>query len=159
MEQILKLAFSQYGIKEIAGNEKNNPEILKYFTEIGHKWVKTDETAWCSAYVNWCAKKSGFEYSGKLDARSWLNVGKQVFTPQLGDIVIFWRESLESWKGHVAFYINHIYINYINDIHNNIYCLGGNQGNMVQILPYPKTRLLGFRRLSLLKNKKQWHTI
>ena len=52
---------------------------------------------------------------------------------------LFWRESRNSWKGHV-----NIFIREEGDL---IHCLGGNQGGLVQIVKYKKNRLLGFRRL------------
>lgn len=73
--KLLQIALSQYGVAEIPG-KNHNPEVLKYFTEIGHSWVKDDETSWCSAFMNWVAMKAGAERSGKLDARSWLAVGE-----------------------------------------------------------------------------------
>ena len=134
----LDIALSQYGIKEIVG-KNHNKEVLKYFSEIGHAWVTNDETAWCSAFVNWVCKKAGLDYSKKLNARSWLTIGTPVTAPKLGDIVIFWRGSKTSWKGHVAFFIR--------ETPNWIYVLGGNQSNQVKISAYPKYRLLEYRRL------------
>lgn len=137
--ELIKTALSQYGIKEIAGKE-DNPEVLKYFDEIGYDGAKLkDETAWCSAFVNWCAKTVNLPYSGKLTARSWLKVGKQVQEPELGDVVVFWRESPRSWKGHVGFFIR--------KTKNWIYVLGGNQNNQVKVSAYPKKRFLQYRRL------------
>ena len=137
MKQI-DVALSQIGIKEIVGH-LHNKDVLKYFLETGHDWVRDDETAWCSAFVNWVTQKSGLSSSGKLNARSWLNVGEKVSDPKLGDVVVFWRSSSSSWKGHVAFYIR--------DTKNWIYVLGGNQNNQVKISAYPKNRLLQYRRL------------
>lgn len=142
MDILLDIAFSEYGNKEIPG-DKHNPEILKYFTGIGHTWVKNDETSWCSAFVNWCCKGAGLEYSGKLNARSWLNIGENIQYPQLGDIVVLWREKKDSWKGHVGFFIH--------ETDKLIYILGGNQHNQVCIMAYPKNRLLSYRRLNLRK--------
>lgn len=138
MKDILKIALEQYGNKEIRGNE-HNEEVVKYFTEIGFKQIQDDETAWCSAFINWCAMMAGQVRSDKLDARSWLKIGSKVTHPRMGDIVVFWRDDLNSWKGHVG-----IYISSDND---TIYCLGGNQSNMVNIAPYSKQKLLGYRRL------------
>lgn len=128
-----------YLLKEIPG-ELHNMAILNFFSEIGHSWIRDDETAWCSAFINYLAKINGVEYSNKLDARSWLNVGANVTEPSVGDIVVYWRESLASWKGHVGLYMGHI--------DDQVFCLGGNQDNMVCIKPYPLNRLLGFRRLT-----------
>ena len=138
MTEILTEMLSHYGLSEIAGGQ-HNPEILEFFKDIGFDWVKDDETAWCSASLNYFAKKHYFERSGKLDARSWLKVGELVLEPELGDVVVFWRESPESWKGHVGLYINH------NDKY--IWTLGGNQNNSISIVAYPRERLLGYRRL------------
>jgi uncharacterized protein (TIGR02594 family) len=132
-------AMDFYGLKEIKG-EKHNPRILSFFEEIGHSWVQTDETAWCSAFINYLAKKCGYAYSGKLDARSWLSVGVEMRAPTVGDIVVFWRESITSWKGHVGIYVRHD--------GENIWTLGGNQNNSVCIKPYPADRLLGYRALN-----------
>jgi len=137
MKKHLEIAFSQYGIKEIKG-EKDNPEILKYFNEIGYNGsVLKDETAWCSAFVNWVLKISDAPYSGKLNARSWLKIGMETDCPEKGDVVVFWRGSKNSWKGHVGFFIN--------AIGDEVFVLGGNQNNQVKISSYPKERLLGYR--------------
>jgi uncharacterized protein (TIGR02594 family) len=135
----LNVALSQYGIKEIAGS-KDNPEILKYFDSLGYNGTELkDETAWCAASLNWILKTSCKPYTRKLHARSFLNVGEQVEHPQLGDIVVLWRESVKSWKGHVGLYIS--------ETEHSIYILGGNQGNTYCIKPYPKSRLLEYRRV------------
>lgn len=135
---VLNIAFSQFGIKEIVGN-RHNKEVLKYFKEIGHDWVENDETAWCSAYANWVNKKAGVAHSGKLNARSWLDVGEPTENPEMGDMVVLWREKPSSWKGHVGFFIR--------ETDNLIYILGGNQNNQVKITAYPKSRLLEYRRV------------
>lgn len=137
--QLINLAFREYGVTEIKG-AADNPKIVEYFKESGHSWVKDDETAWCSAFVNYIARKAGAVSSGKLNARSWVNVGAPVDTPELGDVVVFWREKRTSWKGHVGFFIRE------TDTH--VYVLGGNQGNRVCISAYPKYRVLTYRALT-----------
>ena len=126
------------GLTEMPG-EQHNPQILEFFQDIGHNWVQTDETAWCSAFVNYIALKCGCERSFKLDARSWLGVGEEIIEPELGDLVIFWREHPNSWKGHVG--------EFSGMDEKNIFCLGGNQSNRVNVSSYPRTRVLGFRRI------------
>ena len=139
MNKLLEAALTQYGIKEIVGTG-HNATIISYFHEIGFEKINEDETPWCSAFVNWCALKAGFERTLKLNARSWLEIGEEINPDfaQLGDVVIF-KRGTSDWKGHVGIYIN-------QDL-NSIYVLGGNQGNMVNISPYPKSKLLGVRRL------------
>lgn len=135
--KVIDIALDEIGVKEIVG-KSHNPTVLNYFAEIGHDWVKDDETAWCSAFANYVHHKAGIEKSGKLNARSWLNVGVKTNTPEKGDIVVFWRESPNSWKGHVAFFIR--------ETKHWIYVLGGNQNNEVKISAYRKNRLLEYRR-------------
>jgi len=142
MIEVFIRALSQYGVKEIVGGQ-HNEAILNYFKEIGHSWVKDDETAWCSAFANWACKMEGYQNSGALNARSWLHIGNRTEHPQVGDIVVFWRGNKDGWQGHVGFYINETE-DYIN-------VLGGNQGNKVQISAYAKHRLLQYRRMSKLE--------
>ena len=101
-----------------------------------------DEVAWCSAFVNGIAWQTRRPRSYKANARSWLDVGTPVqleeATPGF-DVVVFWRGKKTGWKGHVGFYAG--------QEGSNILVLGGNQGNRVCIAPYPKSRLLGCRRL------------
>ncbi len=143
MTALTTLALSQYGVSEKEGSS-HNPIILNYFKTIGHQWVTNDETAWCSAFMNWVAQKAGKKSSHALTARSWLKVGQIVHLPELNDVVILWRESPSSWKGHVG-----LFIGYTED-KEYIYVLGGNQNNQVNIKTYPVARLLGFRRLEEL---------
>lgn len=137
MNKAFQTALSYVGLKEDTSKIEHNPEILKFFELIGHKWVKDDETAWCAAFVNACLVMNNYEQTGKLTARSFLNYGEKVEKPTQGDIVVFWRSSRHSWKGHVGFYVS--------EDENNIYCLGGNQSNMVSVVAYPKGRLLEYR--------------
>ncbi len=146
MDNLIKTAVSQLGQKEIAGSQGHNPAIVQYAKEAGFSWVNDDETPWCSIFVNWVAKKCGLNGTDKANARSWLLVGDKVdANPEPGDIVIFWRENPNSWKGHVGFFFG-----YSIDT-TRIYCLGGNQGNQVSISAYPLSSLLGFRRLTSTK--------
>ena len=57
--------------------------------------------------------------------------------PRPGCIVVFWRESLDSWKGHVGFYVG-------DDV-DRVLILGGNQNNSVNISSYSKDKILGYR--------------
>ncbi len=144
MEQLLKIAFGELGTEEIVG-EKHNPEVLKYASETNIAGVTTDEIAWCSTFVNWVAMKTGLQYTGKANARSWLNAGVKVTEPEPGDVVVFWRESPESWKGHVG-----IFLGFSSD-KKRVYCLGGNQGNRVSVSAYRANTVLSYQRLSAEK--------
>src|SRR4030042_359047 len=137
---LVQIALGEYGNMEFAG-DKNNPEILKYFNDkdiIPNKNT-SDEESWCSVSLRWCCKKAGLPYSDSKVARDWLNIGDPTTTPELGDIVIFWRELIDSWMGHVGIFVR--------ELDGLIYTLGGNQGNMYCIKAYLKSRVLGYRRL------------
>ena len=141
MKALLLEMLKYYGLKEVFGKE-HNPEIVKMFHEIGYTWINDDETAWCSAALNYFCHKLGYERSGKLDARSWLNLTIKVTKPEMGDIVILWRDNPNSWQGHVGLYIS--------DDKDKIYILGGNQDNMISIRSYYKSRVLGYRKTELI---------
>lgn len=133
-----QIALDEYGTKEVYGKE-DNPEVMKYFIDTGFdaRFLK-DETAWCSAFVNWCQMKAGLPFTKALNARSWLTYGVKVHTPIQGDIVVFWRDKPDSWKGHVAYYVT--------ERGGWTYVLGGNQSNQVKIAAYPTSRVLDYRR-------------
>lgn len=139
-ENLLKVALSQYGVQETVGG-MHNATIVNFFKEIGQDWVKDDETAWCSAFVNWVALNCCAEKTGKLNARSWLEIGEHVTDPIPGDVIVLWRSSPDSWKGHVGFFINY------DEDGKTVNVLGGNQGNSVSISGYDKGRILAFKRL------------
>jgi len=141
MEQLLKIAFKELGTEEIVGTE-NNPEVVKYATESGISGINNDEIAWCSTFVNWVAMKAGLQHSKKPNARSWLNVGTKVLSPEPGDVVVFWRESVQSWKGHVGFFLG------FSMDKKRVYCLGGNQGNRVSVSAYRTAQVLSYQRLA-----------
>ena len=140
MNDLVLEMLKYYGLKEVFGPE-HNPEIVDMFHDIGYDWINDDETAWCSAALNYFCKRLGYERSGVLTARSWLTVGDDVAEPQLGDLVVYWRGSINSWKGHVGLWISEREPGYI-------YTLGGNQSNMIGINLYAKSRVLGYRRLN-----------
>lgn len=145
MKNLLTVAINEIGVKEIKGS-KHNERILQYAREANFSWIKDDETAWCSVFLNWVAKQAKLETSNSAAARSWLNVGFEVKNPEPGDVVIFWRENISSHFGHVG-----IYLGYSKD-GSRVYVLGGNQGDSVSISAYSASRILGFRRLSNSSN-------
>lgn len=131
-------ALSLYGLREITGHQ-DNPIIVQMFNDMGYDGAKLkDETSWCALLVGWCCKVTGHKHTGRLDARSYLKLEEETNDPVLGDIVVFWRESIESWKGHVGFYIR--------TEGNYVWVLGGNQSNQLIISRYLKSRVLGYRK-------------
>ncbi len=135
-----KLAESEIGTKEIKG-DRDNPEIVRMFADVGHSQIDNDETAWCAAAVGSWLERSGIPSTGALNARSYLNWGTPIDLEdaQPGDIVVFYRGDPKGWQGHVGLYVAHTA--------TTVDVLGGNQGDMVQVKAYARERLLGVRRV------------
>jgi uncharacterized protein (TIGR02594 family) len=134
----MEYALREYGIKGISarGRTVNVVAYLKA-TGVGRS---NDETAWCSAFVNWCMLMAGFPGSGKANARSWLEWGGvSLDFPAYGSVVVLWRGAKNGPLGHVGFFVGMQ--------GDRLLLLGGNQGNAVSIRPYSKERVLGMRWL------------
>ena len=130
------VANSLLGEKEVSGSI-DNKKIIELFRLVGHSEVRDDEVAWCAAFVGACLELSGYKSNRRLSARSYLSVGEPMAEPEEGCIVVFWRDSKRSGKGHVGFFVRRY--------QGSIYVLGGNQGNSVSIQSYPVSQLLGYR--------------
>lgn len=132
-----RLAKAEIGQKEIKG-AKDNPVIMKYYSDAGFPEIKHDETPWCAGFVGAMLERSGYASAKTLWAQNYLKWGKKLSTPKLGCVVIFSRGDPRAGTGHVTFYAG-------KDGNGNILCLGGNQSNSVNITPYDPSRLLGYR--------------
>jgi len=132
----LQLARGELGVKEIPGPE-HNPRVLRYYADAGHPEVNDDETAWCAGFTGAMLERAGVPCSKSLMARSYLQWGKVVAKPKLGDIAVFSRGDPRGTQGHVGFYMG--------EDAQGILVLGGNQGNKVSIAHQDKARLLGYR--------------
>lgn len=138
-------ALTFYGVKELSGKNSNNPIILGFAKGLVN-WYVNDEIAWCSLLVNYIESSVGNEYSGSLLARSWEEIGEETYMPELGDIVVLWRKSPDSIYGHVGYFIN------FSEDGKYVNILGGNQGNAINIKPYPIERVLSYRKPQKIEN-------
>jgi uncharacterized protein (TIGR02594 family) len=134
------IAKGEEGIKEFT-DARNNPEVVKYLkscSKLGASSQRNDETAWCSAFVNWCVEKAGFEGTESAAARSWMNWGKSIAAPTVGCIVVLRRTSNPAF-GHVGFWVK--------EQDGRVFMLGGNQSDSVNVTAFDKSRVLknGFR--------------
>ena len=131
----MDIAKEEIGTKEIKGKD-HNPKIIEY-----HSYTKlkstSDEVSWCSAFACFCVEKAGFRSPKSAMARQWLAWGNPVDNPFYGCVVVLWRNDINSWTGHVGFYVK--------EDEKYIYVLGGNQNDEVNIKPYKKVQLLGYR--------------
>ena len=136
-----------YGLKEIPGPVHNNI-ILQWFKQLGYEEIQDDETSWCSLVINIMAIKCGLEHTGKLTARSWMNIGKSTDDPGIGDVAVFYRGTRNSWQGHVGLFAG------FTKAKDKIVTFGGNQNNMLGFAVYPvaglDVGLLGFRQLNYI---------
>lgn len=138
MNKAYELAQQDLGTWEWA--DGHNPKVVQYFADVGHEWVKDDETAWCAAFVGAMIERSGGNSTRKLNARSYLEWGEPVELADAkeGDIVVFSRGDPNGWQGHVGFFVKRV--------GTHIEVLGGNQSNQVNKQRYPVSRLLSVRR-------------
>lgn len=135
----MPVALAELGQKEVAGAAVN-PRVLEYLAsvQLQKALAESDETAWCSAFVNWCVERSGHAGTNSALARSWLYWGHALERPRRGAIGVFSREAAGHPNGgHVGFYIE------ARGERFSLY--GGNQGNSVCYADYPQERLLGWR--------------
>jgi uncharacterized protein (TIGR02594 family) len=135
---IYDVASEYIGLAEVPG-AKHNAKIVKMYADTGNGWVTDDETPWCAAFVGSVLARCGIQGTGKLNARSYLTWGQKIdiMDAKRGDVVILSRGNSKT-QGHVAFFDN-LSI-------DSVYLLGGNQGDKVSVVAYPRSRVLGVRR-------------
>lgn len=125
------------GTQEWAG-APDNPRILQWWKALGAPFTD-DETPWCGAFVGGVLSESGIKpQKGGASARAWNSFGKKLTRPAYGCIVVFWRGSKTGTAGHVGFLLG-------VDKRGNLMVLGGNQSNAVNVKPFSKDRVLGYR--------------
>ncbi|MBK8824442.1 MAG: TIGR02594 family protein [Anaerolineales bacterium] len=90
----MAVAEQEIGVGETPGHE-SNPRVVEYLhatTNLSELNMSNDAVSWCSAFVNWCLKQTGYERTKNALARSWLDWGEKIDTPRRGCIVIFSRD-------------------------------------------------------------------
>jgi uncharacterized protein (TIGR02594 family) len=132
VEEAMRLASTTLGM-----NEVQQRDALTQYMRDGGQNLDPAVTAWCAAFVNATLAKAGFQGTGSLMARSFLDWGQPVASPQRGDIVVLDRGNPP--YGHVGFFDGY------ND-DGTIRILGGNQGDAVSMEGYDPKSVLGFRR-------------
>jgi uncharacterized protein (TIGR02594 family) len=123
-------AKKEIGVKEISG-AKDNDRIIEYHSTTTLK-ATDDETAWCSAFVNWCFKQASIKGTNSAGALSWEKWGKSYDKPAYGSVAVIAYYDEGSTKrngsGHVGFVVG--------KQGSKIVVLGGNQGDMVKVSAY-----------------------
>lgn len=143
----MAIATGELGQREIVG-PGHNPRILKYLrsTTLDSASASRDETAWCSAFVNWCLEQAGYAGTDSAWAKDWINWGRPISEPRPGCIVVWDRDTVTGDRitdgGHVGFYLA--------DDADMVRVRGGNQSNAVSDQSYPKDGMVGSMRYRLL---------
>jgi uncharacterized protein (TIGR02594 family) len=131
-------ALRQLGTKEEPG-PASNPKIIQWAGKLGIRYAG-DDIPWCGLFVAHCVGATLPAEplpNNPLGARNWSTFGRES-EPTLGAILVFWRESKASEKGHVGFYHG--------EDGAAFQVLGGNQSNQVSIARISKDRLLVARQ-------------
>jgi uncharacterized protein (TIGR02594 family) len=98
-------------------------------------------TPWCAGFANAMLVSTGYQGTGSLLARSFLNYGVTTHSPNEGDIVVL-RRGHNGYSGHVGFFVGYEY--YRGQQYVKV--LGGNTRRSVDVGHYPASRVLGYRK-------------
>lgn len=120
------------GLKEIAG-VRHNKTIMQWLRQL-KAWWQDDETPWCGTFIAHCLKSANRAIPQHwYRAKAYANYGTKLDKPCYGCIGVMSRTG----GGHVCFIIG-------KTISGDLVCLGGNQGNSVSIVKYPRSRFTAF---------------
>lgn len=137
------------GLAEVPG-ATHNPAIVAML-QLDDKSVRDDETAWCSAFVNYVAWLLGCPRSRSLAARSWLRIGIPIGLADARsgfDVIVLTRgahapgPTVLDAPGHVGFFVS------LSHGPDRVRVLGGNQSDKVGFEDFAIDRVLGVRRLT-----------
>jgi uncharacterized protein (TIGR02594 family) len=136
-------------VRELPG-EKDHP-LIRWWHSLCGGGEQPDEVPWCSSFANGIAFELGLERSRSKAARSWLEVGEPIYdmnAVEKGlDVVILQRgdgpqpgATVLNAPGHVGFFAGWEGV-------GRVFLVGGNQGDRVSRASFPRSRVLGVRRL------------
>jgi len=140
-EKLLQFSQEEIGHGEIGKN--NSGKYVKLYN-------KGLEAPWCAGFISYCLEQSGYkEFNYQLSARRIWNIANEkkliVDIPQAGDLIVFWRESPTSWKGHIGI-VSEVGLEAIWTIEGNV----GDFPSTVKRIKYNRNdipRLLGYIRI------------
>lgn len=141
-KRVLEKAAKEIGVVEWKNG--SNPKVEKYHAHATkeNKQGAKDDVPWCASFIAYVLETVGMGSTNSKAARSYLMWGVSTKkNPWPGDIVVFWRGSLNGWRGHAGFLVK--------AEGNYLWVLGGNQNNEVNITKYSRSKLLDIRRSSL----------
>lgn len=114
-----------WAMHEIGFHETGNNQGIQRYIDLGHTGSLGD--AWCAIFANAALESCGIPGSRSPSSQSFKTNANfvKLSGPALGAIAVFWRGSPSSGLGHVAFYHG--------ESAQNVWALGGNESDMVQI--------------------------
>jgi uncharacterized protein (TIGR02594 family) len=130
----MKIASNEQGTHEIRGRAAN-PRIVTYHATTTLR-ARSDETSWCSSFVNWCLQQSSIRGTNSAGAASWKKWGN-ASPARYGAVAVIFNagvahSSLTATGNHVAFLVEETKTHWV--------LLGGNQSNSVKVSRFPKAK-------------------
>ena len=124
-------ALLEVGVRETPG--KGSTQRVIDYRSISAIPLKGDDSdvPWCSVFANAAFVANGIEGIRSALARSFESNSNfiRLNGPALGAVVTFWRGNPRGGLGHVGFYRA--------ESKSHIYVLGGNEGDRVDVAPFP----------------------
>ena len=140
-------ALLEVGVIANLDKKVNTQRIVDYHQTTTLK-AKSDNTAWCAAFVNWCLIQGGKTGCNSAAAIDWLNYGQKLDVPRVGAITVIQNPEMKkkydastgtASGNHVSFFVrkSSAYIT----------LFGGNQTHQVKESNYPLAswNVLGYR--------------
>jgi uncharacterized protein (TIGR02594 family) len=135
------VAEAQKWVGTLAKRDRNELKVLMTNNaQVGYT-VDPLRTPWCAGFANAMLVSTGYQGTGSLLARSFLNYGVTTHSPNEGDIVVL-RRGHNGYSGHVGFFVGYEY--YRGQQYVRV--LGGNTRRSVDVGHYPASRVLGYRK-------------
>ena len=125
-------------------NARKDKEEIKSYLKAGNSHqtpVDPTRTPWCAAFANAVLRRTGYEGTDSLMARSFLSYGIKTKDPKEGDIVVL-KRGKGKLSGHVGFFNGYEWEG--NQLYVKV--LGGNQNKSVNVAYFPVNYVLGYRR-------------
>ncbi len=141
----MEIALGEQGQAELAGAGQHNPRILEYHQATALR-ATSDETPWCSSFVNWVMRQSGHVGTQNALAKSWLSWGEPLAQPRYGAIVVIRSKSAAGNLATGSTTGYHVGV-LVQQTPTGVRILGGNQSDSVKVstFSFEKYALEGYR--------------
>lgn len=147
----LSVAEGFLGMEELDRKGEDHPFIQWGHMLCGLGAGVPDEIPWCSSFLNAICKILDLPRSKNAAARSWLLIGEAIYLDQAQpgfDVLVFKRgggpqpgpEVTSGAQGHVALFSGFVGL--------DVEVVGGNQNDSVTRARFPRSQVIGVRRLA-----------